>query len=116
MSYRSMVVHGTTASVFWLCGDFLVVQGVHACQPSVSQQNKISKTLSKTKQKLKMKTYADKVLHAKSSDIAVGDTVLVKKQNAMSTPFDPKPYTVIWRKGNSIVAKQGDTTVRRKCW
>ena len=62
-----------------------------------------------------MKTYADKVLHTKSSDIAVGDTVLVKqrKQNAMSTPFDPKPYTVIWRKGNSIVAKRGDTTVRR---
>jgi hypothetical protein len=68
-----------------------------------------------TKQKTKMKTHADKVLHAKASDVTVGDKVLVKqkKRNAFSTPFDPNPYTVTWRRGNSVVAKRGETTIRR---
>ena len=68
-----------------------------------------------TEQKVKMKAHADKVLHTKPSDIAVGDCVLVKqkKKNAFSTPFNPKPYTVTWRNGNSVVAERGERTIRR---
>ena len=62
-----------------------------------------------------MKANADQTLHTRPATIVVGDKVLVKqkKRNAFSTPFDPKPYTVTWQKGNSIVASRGDHTIRR---
>ena len=65
--------------------------------------------------KAKIKAHGDKHLKTKRSKLKVGDKVLVRqnKQNALSTPFDPSPYTVTWRKGNSVVAKRGNQTIRR---
>ena len=52
--------------------------------------------------KQKQKEYADKKRHARPSDIAVGDTVLVKeeKENKLSTRFKTRPYIVISRQGD----------------
>ena len=46
--------------------------------------------------KEKMKEYADKCSNAKSTDLSVGDKVLIKqpKQNKMSTPFKPEPLQI----------------------
>ena len=46
--------------------------------------------------KEKMKILADNNNHAKTSQIEIGDTVLVKqiKQNKFSSKFDPQPYVV----------------------
>eukprot|EP00795_Rhopilema_esculentum_P009696 gene9696-18159_t len=51
--------------------------------------------------------YIDKKRHAKESDIAIGDTVLVKQQykNKFSSRFDKAPYKVIQRKGTMITAE-----------
>jgi len=59
--------------------------------------------------KAKMKAYADEQSHAKPSDLAPGDTVLLKqpKQNKLSTPFDPRPYQVETTKGSMITARGG---------
>ena len=40
-----------------------------------------------------MKEYADKRSHAKSTDLNIGDKVLIKqpKKDKMSTPFKPVP-------------------------
>jgi hypothetical protein len=68
-----------------------------------------------SERKAKIKDHADQNLHTKHSNLKVGDKVLVRqnKKNALSTPFDPSPYTVAWRKGNSVVAKRGQETIKR---
>ena len=65
--------------------------------------------------KADIKGHGDKYLKTRPSKLKVGDKVLVRqnKKNALSTPFDPPPYTVTWRKGNSVVAKRGNETIRR---
>ena len=52
----------------------------------------------------KGKLYADTKRRAVESTIEVGDKVLVKqdRENKFSTPFNPKPYTVVDKAGNSI--------------
>ncbi|PIK54057.1 hypothetical protein BSL78_09038 [Apostichopus japonicus] len=59
--------------------------------------------------KRKMKANAEKSLHARESNIANGDTVLVKqkKWNMLSTPYDTNPMTVTKRKGNCVTADGG---------
>eukprot|EP00794_Sanderia_malayensis_P001406 gene1406-1554_t len=53
-----------------------------------------------------MKENTDRAQRAKTSEIKIGDNVLVKqpKQNKLSTNFNPEPYTVVERKGTMIVA------------
>ena len=65
--------------------------------------------------KRRIKYYADKKKNIKYSDIEIGDTVLLKiKRNRKSDPYyDPKPYTIIQRKGNMLVAERGHQTVAR---
>ena len=49
---------------------------------------------------------------ARDTNIAVGDTVLVKhdfKENKMSTVYDPKPRTVTGKKGPMITVTGGTT-------
>ena len=50
--------------------------------------------------KEKLKEYADKCSNVKTTDLSVGDKVLIKqpKQNKMSTPFKPEPFQSHTRK------------------
>ena len=58
-----------------------------------------------SEQKGKGKIYGDSRRRACESLVKKGDTVLVKqkKQNKLSTVFDPKPMSVLERKGNSVL-------------
>ena len=51
----------------------------------------------------------------KPSSLKVGDSVLIKqnKKNSTTPPFNPRPYKVVWRKGNAVVAKRGEHKVKR---
>jgi len=57
--------------------------------------------------KVKTKTYADRAANAKPSDIAVGDQVLVRQErkDKFSTPFNPTPYRVVSKTGNSVMVE-----------
>lgn len=52
---------------------------------------------------------------AKQSVTKPGDTVLVKqpKKNKLTPPFNPKPGTVLERKGSMVTVHHGDRTVTR---
>ena len=65
--------------------------------------------------KQKMKDYADNRRHAKPSKLRTGDTVLVQqdKQNKFTTPFDPKPYEIIEKKGSMVTAEREDKHITR---
>ena len=65
------------------------------------------------KAKQKMKIYADK--KSKPCMIKEGDAVLVKrpKANKLTTPFNPKPYKVVFRKGSMTTAKQDEHLITR---
>jgi transposase InsO family protein len=67
------------------------------------------------RKKMKMKSYADEKRHARESDTKIGDTVIVKqtKHNKLSTPYDPRPYTVQDRKGSMVTARRGEQTITR---
>ena len=54
-----------------------------------------------------MKMYADERRGAKTSDLEVGDRVLVQqdKQNKLTTNFDPTPHQVTARAGNAVVVQ-----------
>ena len=55
--------------------------------------------------KTKAKIYADTSRGAQPCDLQVGDQVLLKqkKSNKLSTNFQPEPYEIVERKGNSVV-------------
>ena len=57
--------------------------------------------------KAKTKAYANKAANAKPSDITVGDKVLVRHQRKekFSTPFNPMPYGVVSKTGNSVIVE-----------
>ena len=65
--------------------------------------------LKERQAKQKIKAYADKRNRASPSDIKPGDQVLLQqaKQNKLSTRYDPKPYTVLERKGPSLILQRG---------
>ena len=52
---------------------------------------------------------------AAESDVAEGDKVLLlqRKQNKLSTTYDPDPYNVISKKGDLVVIERGDTQLKR---
>ena len=62
-----------------------------------------------------IKDLADHRRKAKDTDIAIGDSVLIKqpKQNKLSTPFKPVPYKVIEKKGSMITAQHGSHIMTR---
>ena len=51
------------------------------------------------------KIYADTSRGAQPCDLQMGDQVLLKqeKSNKLSTNFQPEPYEIVERKGNSVV-------------
>ena len=59
--------------------------------------------------KRKMKEYADQRRHSKTSQVKVGDIVLIRqpKTNKLSTPFNPQPYKVVARKESMVTAERG---------
>jgi hypothetical protein len=62
-----------------------------------------------------MKLYADKMRKAKSSEIQVGDAVLLKqrKQTKLSCRFDPIPFCVTRIKGTMITVMRNGKFVTR---
>ena len=68
-----------------------------------------------TKSKERTKEYADKRSHAKSTDLNIGDKVVIKqpKKDKMSSPFNPEPLEIKDRKGNMITAQNEEHTVTR---
>ena len=56
------------------------------------------------------KEYADKTQHAHTSPIKEGDSVLLKQEkgNKLSSAYDPQPYTVVKKKGPSVILKRGN--------
>ena len=65
--------------------------------------------------KSKGREYADKKRQAKSSNIQVGDVVILKqkRRNKFTTKFESTPYTVIECKGTKIVAENKKHRVTR---
>ncbi|KAL1268572.1 hypothetical protein QQF64_033935 [Cirrhinus molitorella] len=67
-------------------------------------------------QKGKSKLYADHRRGAKNSQLEVGDQVLLRqeKTDKLTTTFSPVPYTVVSRRGNSVIVENsGGTQYRR---
>ena len=62
-----------------------------------------------------IKDLADHRRKAKDTDIAIGDSVLIKqtKENKLSTPFKPVPYKVIEKKGSMITVQHGSHIMTR---
>jgi len=60
-----------------------------------------------TQVKAKTKAYADKAVNAKPSDITVGNQALVREErkDKFSTPFNPMPYRVVSKTGNSVIVE-----------
>ena len=52
---------------------------------------------------------------AAESDVAEGDKVLLlqRKQNQLSTTYDPDPYSVVSKKGDLVVIERGETQLKR---
>ena len=62
-----------------------------------------------------MKQYHHRKFHASETPIKEGDYVLVRqsKQNKLTSPYDPRPYKVITRKGTMITAERPDHSITR---
>ena len=58
-------------------------------------------------QKSKSKSYADSRRGARPSEVLPGDQVLVQqeKRDKLSTRFNPTPYTVVSKHGNSLIVQ-----------
>ena len=88
----------------------------------VQQDNKLLSNvrINDTNAKSKMKYYADLKNNAKSTNINVGDSVLVKqqKQNKLSSAFNPTPM-VVTAKNHSMITAQcpsnNTTQITRNC-
>ena len=75
--------------------------------PRMTQNDHISKS--------KMKMYTDTKRHTKPSDLQVGDHVLVKqpKTDKLTSPYNPKPFTINKRKVSMLTARQGSRQIVR---
>ena len=60
--------------------------------------------------KMQMKSYADRKRQVKTSEIQVGDPVLVRKQETHkgALPYERQPLMVQYRKGSQVVAQRKD--------
>ena len=65
--------------------------------------------------KAKIKTHADEKSRAKSSEIVVGDIVLVRqtKEIKLSTRYNPKPYQVVKRRGSRVTVLRNGHYITR---
>ena len=62
------------------------------------------------KKKSQAKQYADKKLFVKTSNIQVGDAVLVRngKKGKLEPKYDPRPYTVVVKNGTMVTASRNN--------
>ncbi|XP_064639559.1 uncharacterized protein K02A2.6-like [Lineus longissimus] len=76
-------------------------------------QSSMRDTDNERKQKIKM--YADRRRNATESNIAEGDTVVVRQQkrNKLTPPFDPDPLKITRRDGNMLTAERDDRKITR---
>ena len=86
--------------------------------PQVPTADPVSDIVRKydSRQKCKMKMYADSKNYVKHSDIKVGDTVLVKRPfntQKGNTPYIPAPMTVTKVKGTMMTANGNGQSVTR---
>ena len=61
--------------------------------------------------KAKMKSHADNRRYVKPSTLKEGDMVFVKRDDSKKksdTPYDPRPCTVVEKKGSMVTAEDGD--------
>ena len=65
--------------------------------------------------KFKMKSYADMKSNAKRSKIEEGDSVLLRNdfKSKRFTPYDPRPYEVVGKKGSMVTAARDSKLVTR---
>ena len=64
--------------------------------------------------KEKAQTLFNRKKYTQPTSIQIGDLVLLKqKKTSTNPPFDPKPFTVIGKKGSRITARRG-TLIRTK--
>ena len=65
--------------------------------------------------KAKMKTYADNKHNAKPSNIAIGNTVLVRQNQGtkFTTRYQSRPFKVTQRKGNRVTAERNGKYITR---
>ena len=95
----------------------LADSGCHSDDKQLDHQRALKKAISNDAvAKSKQKQYADSRKRARVSDIAVGDSVLLrrdKRGDKFSTPFIPHPMIVIARKGNMITAETSDRRITR---
>ena len=86
--------------------------------PQLTDSNQINSQEVKRKDeeaKAKMKVHADTRFKAKPSSINVGDLVLVRqrKENKLSTHFNPSPFRVTSKKGTKITARRNGKHITR---
>lgn len=64
--------------------------------------------------KVKMKTYADSKMRARTSTIKIGDVVLARQQKyKLSTRFDPSPFQVVRINGTMVTACRNGKYITR---
>lgn len=80
----------------------------------VLNRHKEAKT-NDAKAETRARDYANERRHAKSSNLEVGDKVILtqRKRNKFTTKFELEPYTVTERKGTKIVANNQRHTITR---
>ena len=61
--------------------------------------------------KVKMKTYEKE--RVKTSTINIGDTILARQRNKLSTRFDPLPFRVVHMNGMMITARRSGKYITR---
>ena len=86
--------------------NFLETQGIQHCKVTPYWPQKAKDQQAEQR----MKAYVDKRNRASTSDIASGDKLLLKqaRQNKLSTLYDPHPFTVLERRGPSLILQRGD--------
>jgi len=85
--------------------------------PEITTQTNSQMNLSEIDQagKRKQKQYADQKRQTEPHNFQQGNTVLVRqpKKNKLSSPFDPKPYSVTNTNGSMITAQRGNKKITR---
>ena len=63
----------------------------------------------------RMKLHSDDKKRAKESNVKIGDTVLAQqpKRNKFTMMYDPKPYTIVRKKGTLIEAERDDHRITK---
>ena len=111
LNYRT-TPHCTTG---FAPAELLFNRKVHNKLPQLSDNTQSTSLEVREKAKAKIKAHADAKAKATPSKIAVGDLVLAhqRKQNKLSTPYDPRAFRVIRKRGTMITACRNGKYITR---